>query len=445
MTDVVVIGADANSLVAADLLARAGRTVTVLQEEPPRSRTVGWVPAQLARALGLSALSVEWPDPWLRAPLPDGGVLELSRDMARSVEAIRRVSARDAESWPRFCKRTATLARLLERLYVEAPPSLVDLRFALRLRRLGRQGMEDLMRLLPMPAAELLDDWFESDVLKGALGAHAVRHLQQGPRSAGTAFRLLHYHAGNPPGVFRAPTSNLAQLLRARPAIAVREAQAARIAVRGGQVTGIVLEGGEELRASLVVSAAHPRRTLAELVEPGWLDPDLTRALRHIRSRGVAAKIALAFERAPEWKTLTLAPSLDYVERAYDDVKYGRVSARPWLDVSGEGKGGEVHVQYTPHAKSDDPNLGALVSKLLAPHSPPITECRLVAPPASWPEGQPHQAELALDQALWMRPLPELSGYRTPIGGLWLCGQAMHPAVPGVAGYNCARAILRSA
>ena len=442
MTDVVVIGAEANGLVAAHLLARAGHGVTVLQEHAARERTSGWVPAELARELELTGLSVERPDPWLRAPLAAGGALELWRDMARSVESIRRLSARDAESWPRFCDRMASLARLLERLYVAAPPSLIDLRFAFKIRRLGRQGMEDLMRLLPMPAAELLDDWFEHDALKGALGAFAVRHLQQGPRSAGTAFRLLHYHAGSPIGVFRSPTSNLAQLLRA--GIAMRDAKVARISVRGGQVTGVVLESGEELPAALVLSAADPRRTLADLVEPGWLDPDLARALRHVRSRGVAAKVVLAFERAPEWRTLTLAPSLDYVERAYDDAKYGRLSAQPWLDAMAEGNGAEVHLQYVPHKQANDASIGALATKLLAPHAPPIRGCRVVELPGSWPEGQPHQAELALDQALWMRPLPELAGYRTPIGGLWLCGQAMHPAVPGAAGYNCARAILRS-
>src|SRR6266850_2016143 len=355
LSDVVVIGADANGLVAADLLARAGHKVTVVQEEPTPARTMGWVPAQLQ----LSGLTVSCPDPWLRAPLEGGGVLELWRDIARSVESIRRMSAPDAEAWPRFCERMATLARLLERVYVEPPPSLVDLRFAFRLRRLGRQGLEDLMRLLPMPAAELLDDWFES---------------------------------------------------------------------------------GEELRASVVVSAADPRRTLIDLVEPGWLDPDLVRALGNVRSRGVAAKVALTLERAPDWKTLTLAPSLDYVERAYDDAKYGRVSARPWLDVIADGKNAEVHVQY---AKPGADTVAALTSQLLKPYLP-ITDAQVLPLPVNWPDGQPHQAELALDQALWMRPLPELAGYRTPIKGLWLGGQAMHPAVPGVAGYNCARQILRN-
>jgi len=440
LTEAVVIGTDANGLVAAHLLARAGHQVTVLQEHASRERTSGWVPSALARELALD-VAVEWPDPWLRAPY-DGGVLELWREMAKSVESVRRLSARDADAWPRFCERMAALAQLLERIYLEPPPSLVDLRFALRVRRLGRQAMEDLMRLLPMPAAELLDDWFESDVLKGALGAFAVRHLHQGPRSAGTAFRLLHYHVGSPLGVFRSPMSNLASLLRS--GATVREGKLTRITVRDGAVTGVVLDGGEEVRAALVLSAADPRRTLDELVEPGVIDPDLARALRHVRSRGVAAKVLLTLEREPQWKTLTLAPSPDYVERAYDDIKYGRISAQPWLDVVANGASAEVHFQYAPHRLATDASIAERATKLLAPHLPTVKQSRVVAPPAGWPDGQPHQAELALDQALWMRPLPELAGYRTPIRGLWLCGQAMHPAVAGVAGYNCAREIGRA-
>jgi phytoene dehydrogenase-like protein len=439
VTQAVVIGADANGLVAAHLLTRAGHKVTVVQEHASRERTSGWVPLALARELALD-VAAEWPDPWLRAPY-DGGALELWRDMAKSVESVRRLSARDAEAWPRFCKRLAALAQLLERIYLEPPPSLVDLRFALRVRRLGREAMEDLMRLLPMPAAELLDDWFESDVLKGALGAFAVRHLHQGPRSAGTAFRLLHYHVGSPLGVFRSPMSNLASLLRA--GATVREGKLARITVRDGAVTGVVLDGGEELRAALVLSAADPRRTLDELVEPGFIDPDLARELRHVRARGVAAKVLLTLERDPAWKTLTLAPSLDYVERAYDDIKYGRISTQPWLDVVANGASAEVHFQYAPHRLASDANIAERAAKLLATHLPTVKQSRVVAPPAGWPDGQPHQAELALDQALWMRPLPALAGYRTPIKGLWLCGQAMHPAVAGVAGYNCAREIGR--
>jgi phytoene dehydrogenase-like protein len=440
LSDIVVLGRTADGLVAAHLLARRGHRVTLIGAEPVPHRMSGWVPSELAQELGMSELAIARPEPWLRAPLAAAGVLELSSDMARSVASIRRISARDAEAWPRFCERMARLARLLERIYLEPPPSLVDLRFALRVRRLGREAMEDLMRLLPMPAAELLDDWFESDVLKGALGALAVRHLQQGPRSAGTAFRLLHYHVGAPAGVFRAPSTDLPRALHARPGITRREASVARIAVRAGEVSGVVLSDGQEIRAQTVLSALDPRRTLDELVEPGALDPDLRHALRHVRSRGVAARYALELDQPPEWETLTLAPSLNYVERAYDDVKYSRISTQPWLDLVANGNTVDVHLQYAPHGKAD----GVPIDRLVAPYLPGIRRAVPLAPRDDWPDGQPHHAELSLDQAMWMRPLPELSGYHTPIKGLWLGGPAMHPGIPGVCGYNCARQVGRA-
>jgi len=430
MTDAIVIGAGPDELAAAHQLLRAGRSVIMVQERAAPAHTDGWVP----RAVAMPGVVVELPDPWLRAVLPDGGALELWRDMSRSADAIRRLSPRDAVAWPEFCDRMAKLGALLEDLYLAPPPRLVDLRFALKVRRLGRAGMEDLMRLLPMPVAELLDDWFETDALKGALGALAVRDLQQGPRSAGTAFRLLHFHVGNPPGVFRPPRSNYVQL--ARSGLDIREGTVRRINVRAGQVTGITLDSGE-LASSIVVSGMDPKRTLVELVEPGWLDPDLVRAVRNIRSRGVTALLDLELERAPDWKTLTVAPSLDYVERAYDDVKYRRVSAAPVIDAVADGTRVHARVQYAPHGAGEVP------TKSLERYLPPIK--RVTVRGIAEPEGQPHDAELSLDQALWMRPLPELSGYRTPIRGLWLCGPAMHPGagVAGASGYNCAKALLR--
>jgi phytoene dehydrogenase-like protein len=449
VSDVVVISAGFDGFAAAHVLAAGGRRVILVQEQALPERATGWVPPALLDELGLK-LDIRPHDPWLRAPLPGGEMLELSQDMRRSVESIRRVSARDAEKWPEFCERMARLGDLLARLYVQPAPSLVDLRFAMRVRRLGRQGMEDLMRTLPMPVAELLDDWFENDVLKGALGALAVADFQQGPRSAGTAFRLLHFHAGSEPGVFRRPSSNIGQVLRARGGVEVRAGKIARIAIRAGNAAGVVLESGEELAASIVVADVPPQRALLDLVEPGWLDPDLARAVRHIRCRGVAGYVRFELERAADWWTLTLAPSLDYVERAYDDVKYGRVSASPIVDAVADGATVDVKLQFVPHdAPAND--LAALATRLLAPHMPPIKRQAALSPPdlarlSGWPQGQPHHAELSLDQALWMRPLPELAQYRTPIGGLWLCGQGMHPGagVIGAAGYNCARAILRA-
>lgn len=439
MSDVVVIGVGPDELVAARLLQHAGHRVTVVQDRALPDRVEGWAPAPIGR------LSATRPDPWLRTS--DG--LELFADVKRSAQSLRRLSARDAERWPEFCNRMARLAALLEEVYLQAPPSMVDLRFALRVRRLGRRGMEDLMRVLPMPAAELLDEWFESAALKGALGAFAVRDLRQGPRSAGTAFRLLHLHVGSPRGVFRPATVDVSPL---RSGLTVREAQVARVAVSGGVVTGVTLANGETLPAPVVVAGAHPARVLGELVEPGWIDPDLLRAARNIRSRGVAARARLELERAPEWPTLTLAGTADDVERAYDAVKYGRISERPVLDAVADGAALDVHLQFVPHTAADTADVQARVAKQLQPHVPPIRNISVRTPVDleriyGWPQGQPHHAELSLDQALWMRPLPELSAYRTPVSGLWLCGPGMHPGagVIGAAGHNCARAILRSA
>ncbi|HVJ24483.1 MAG TPA: hypothetical protein VM756_11160, partial [Burkholderiales bacterium] len=385
-------------------------------------------------------------------PLPEGGRLELWRDMARSVESIRRLSARDAERWPAFCKRMARLARFLEVLYAAPPPDPLSLSFALRARRLGRQGLEDLLRILPMPVAELLDDWFESDLLKGALGAAGVLHLMQGPRSAGTAFRLLHHHVGCPPGVFRPPRSNILELLRRLPRVELQQTEVLRVAVRAGAVTGVALKDGRSLDATVVVSSVDPRRSLLEFVEPGWLDPELARALRHVRRRGVVARLRLQLDRAPGFGALALAPSLDYLERAYDDAKYGRVSQRPYVEARcDEQHRVDVHIQYAPYG-ADCAGLGERVIALLSEHwgdaQPSASE--LLSPREleqfeGWPQGQAHHAELSLDQALWMRPLPELARYATPIQGLWLCGQGMHPGagVAGAAGFNCAHEILR--
>jgi len=450
MSRAIVIGGGADALVAAQILARAGREVMMI-EGRTASLDEGWVPPKVLRELRLEGLKLEWPDPWLAVPLPAGGRLELWRDLARSVEAIARISPRDAERWPEFCERMARLARFLEAVYVEPPPDPLSARFALRARRLGKRGLADLLRILPMPVAELLDDWFENDALKGALGAAGVRHLLQGPRSAGTAFRFLHHHVGSPRGVFRPPHSNVLELLRRLPRVELQQTEVLRISVRGGAVAGVVLKDGRELDASTVVSSADPRRTLLELVEPGWLDPELVRALRHVRRRGVAARLRLELDRAPGFTTLALAPSLDYLERAYDDAKHGRVSRRPYVEARCDDRlRVEALVQYAP-AGASCAGLADKVVALLAEHwgDAQPQHAELLAPREleefeGWPEGQPHHAELTLDQALWMRPVPELAQYRTPIEGLWLCGPAMHPGpgIAGASGLHCAHAIL---
>jgi phytoene dehydrogenase-like protein len=261
--------------------------------------------------------------------------------------------------------------------------------------------------------------------------------------------------------VFRPPSSNFARVLAGLPGIERRDARVDRITVRDGRAAGVVLGNGEEIAAPIVVSGADPRRTLLELADPAWLDPELARAVRNVRSRGVVARVTLMLERDPGFAALVLAPSLDHLERAYDDAKYGRVSARPYLEARraealADGRHRvHVHVQYAPYRLADGEwgdarraQLGDAVVEMLSPYLPSVVG-RTAASPRdlettdAWPEGQAHHAELALDQLLWMRPVPALARYATPIAGLYLCGPAMHPGVAGACGANAARVILR--
>jgi len=334
-TRAAIIGAGANELVAAHLLARSGWSVLVLDPHESHPDTdAGWVAPQIVRELDLD-LEVRRPDPWVSVPVANGERLELWSDGARSAESIRRYSATDAARWPAFCKRMASLARALESIAIAPAPDPVgegfdaiveSLAAALRVRRLAGQGIEDLLRLLSMPVADVLDDWFECDALKGALGASGIRHLRHGPRSGGTALNFLQQHAGCAPGVFRPAASNLRRVLAKSPGIEIRRASVARIVVAGGQAKGVALGSGEEIAADLVLSGIDPRSTLLELVEPAWLDPEFVRTLRGIRSRGAIAQVTLTLEREAGFSTLSTATSVGSLARAREVAKSGRVA-----------------------------------------------------------------------------------------------------------------------
>jgi phytoene dehydrogenase-like protein len=479
VTLAVVIGDGVDELVAAHYLRKGGHDVTLVHSEGrglQRDTEPGWVPPYILRDLTLDqhGFAVMHSAAWARVPLADAGALDLLSDIGQCAQSIRRVSTRDAERWPEFCARMHALAQVLADIYCALPPdplasdlgdAIAGARAALRVRGLGRQGIEDLLRLLPMSIADFLDEWFENDGLKGALAAQGVTDLCQGTRSSGTAFNFLHRHVGSAPGMFRPARSNVRHVLCSLGGIHARDGEVARVLTRAGRAIGVALASGETIAADVVVSGLDPARTLMQLADPGLLDPRLVRALRNVRSRGVAARLTLEVETMPEWLNLVIAPSLDYLERAYDDVKHGRVSDKPYIEAHAATVGGsgrsrvDVCVQYVPQRMSAQANndaraaIAALVKRELAPHLQDIAD---VSPPSvltppdlqaqyGWPQGQPCHAEIALDQALWMRPLPELARYRTPIAGLYLCGPAMHPGGPvaGAAGANAAAVILR--
>jgi phytoene dehydrogenase-like protein len=462
--DAIVIGAGVNGLVTAHYLSRAGRRVLVVEQRDDARAELetGWVPPQVVRELGLGAhgFRVEQPDPWIAAPLPAGGRLELWRDVAKSADAIRRVSPADAARWPEFCLRMRRLAGVLEALYVQPAPDvetrelgeLLRLgRLGLHVRRLGKQAIIDLARILPMSVAELLDDWFENDALKGTLGAAGVWHLKQGPCSGGTAFNFLHHHVGSPAGVFRPPRSNITKVLEGMKGVEVRRGNRAAVLENNSMATGVVLATiGETILAPVVASSADPRAALRDL--RGSLDPEFTHAVSNIKCRGVVARGTVQLDRAADFSTLCIAPSLQYLERAYDDAKYGRDSAHPYVEALVEDGRIDVHVQYVPFSdqKRTDEQSRALAASVAAALN--VQPGRLtLRTPEDWErlydltEGHLYHGELTLDQILFMRPVPGWSRHRTPIEGLYLCGAGTHPGggIAGAAGRNAARVVLK--
>jgi phytoene dehydrogenase-like protein len=345
---------------------------------------------------------------------------------------------------------------------------------------------------LPLPAYDLLEDTFDDELLKGALGALSVRGLFQGPRAQGTALVLLHHLAGSPTGCFgtrtvvRGGVGGLAEVLagaaRARGVELRVETGIERIEIERGRAVAVRLADGSVVPARAVLSGMGPRRTLLGLAGPTWLDPGFVHALRQIRFRGGFARIHLALSEAPRFEglaesaagTILLAPSLDHVERAYDDAKHGAVSKCPVLEaripsladptLAPAGRhvlsidarfvpldGREGSAGFAGSASGDA--LADRVVAVLAERAPNLAGAilaRKVLLPADMEArygldgGDPYQGELALDQLLFMRPVPGWSGYRTPIVGLYLCGNGTHPAgaITGASGRLAASAVL---
>jgi phytoene dehydrogenase-like protein len=517
--DAVVIGGGHNGLITAAYLARARLRVMVLERRDrpggpldtheiapgfraPVAHTVGRLRRSVIRDLRLlrSGVRVVAPDVRVFAPQPDGRALTLHADPVRTADGIRRWSPADGEAYPSFDHKLRALASFMAYLHVALPPelsspsiadALTGIRLARAIRGLGGgRNVREALRVLPMPVADLMEETFETEAVRAVVAARGVQYAAMGPRSAGTAAHLLADTAGTDGGAAGQSTTvlggpgtlatALADAARSFGAEIRCGAEVERILTRGGRVEAVSLTSGERIGATVVASNADPKRTLLSLVDPVDIGPTNRWRAESIRLPGVMAKVDVALDDLPAFQgsngtahlrgRIVIAPSIDHLERAFDDSKYGRVSERPYLEatiptitdrslVDGEGHVMSVLVQYAPYHLRDGSwdaerdRLGDLVVESIAEYAPGLADRivgRRVLTPADLEseygltEGHPLHGEPALDQFFGWRPMLGMGRYRLVPDGLYLCGSGAHPGggITGGPGANAAKQIL---
>lgn len=515
--DTIIIGAGHNGLVSAAVLAKAGYRVLVLERRdvlggaasteesfPGYRFNTGADDASLflddiVRELFLKMHGLEFRESpaAVFAPQPDGSAFTLWQDEARTVRELERLNKGDAARFPAFVSEINQMGQILREMFLRTPPDLAERNIpdvlswgqvGLRVRRMGDQEMMAFMRLLPMPVYEYLNEWFENDPLRGILAAPGVTGMRQGPRSAGTTLMMLYQHSSGfnrsrfVLGGIGQLSEALAMAARSNGAEIRTLSPVDRIIVDDIGAAGISLTSGEEIYARTILSSADPRHTFLSLVGPTNIEPRFMRKVRNIIFRGSTAKVNLALSGLPTFKGqysveqlsghIRICPSLDYLERAYDDAKYGRVSRQPFLDVviptltdpTLAPPGHHVmsiRMQYAPHDRDDGEwsarreQLGDLIVDTLAQYAPDLKQHilhRQTLTPLDWEreygltEGNIFHGQMGLDQLLVMRPVPGWSRYRTPVRNLYLCGSGAHPGggVTGAPGFNAAREAARA-
>ena len=518
--DAIVIGAGHNGLTAAAYLARAGRKVLVLERRhviggaavteeifpgfkfSVCSYVVSLLRPEIIRDLDLARHGLEiLPLDGTFTPMPDGNYLWRVNDHARTYREIARHSRCDAEAYDEYGRAMLEMSRFVKPMLGMTPPDPFSMRLSqLRvLRDLGRRFalLSDVdrcnqLQLMTMSAADFLDQWFETDVLKATMAASGIIGTFLGVRSPGTAYVLLHHYMGEIDGAFRSwglakgGTGAVSDAIAAAARVAGAEIQVdaavSHVLVTNGEATGVVLENGDYFLTSTVLSSVDPRSTFMKMIGTDHLPPDFVEDLSRYKFRGSSGKVNLALDGLPDFTCLpgpgahlrgamSISPNIDYLERAYDEAKYGRYSRHPYIDIvipsltdpSVAPPGKHVmscFVQYAPfHLKEGDWDdvgeaFGDAVVDTIAEYAPNIKNRilhRQVLTPLDLErqfgltEGNIFQGELTLEQLFFLRPAPGWSSYATPVRRLYLCGSATHPGggIMSAPGRNAAMRVLK--
>jgi phytoene dehydrogenase-like protein len=512
--DAIIIGAGHNGLVSAAYLAKAGKRVLVLERrEIPGGSLVteefdgfkadmlqsGTLRPDIVRTLDLPRFGLKPGPAAVKADFVSllgashatsvtyNEHLVLEPNPAQAAESIKRFSARDAARWPDFLAFLSKATSFLEAAYRTPMPRLGTLprlpqpeslakglplaQLGLKLRSMGRKDMLDIIRALPMTAVEFVEEWFESEQLKAAVASLGIHGVTLGVMSAGTTFNLIHNwlnrgglahrHIGQSGQV----TSALVAAAKAYGAEIRCNAEVRYIQVDRNTCKGVVLANGEEIFADTVLSAVDPKRTFLSLVGPMELPPTFVWSVQSIKMRGSVAKVHLGVESLPDgmtpFTTYAVAPSLRYMEKAYDAAKYGEISEKPYLEVTTTENVISIHFQFAPYQlksgkwKVEGESLEKLAVDTLAEYFPnlqsQISSLKTITPldletTYSLTEGDLNHGQIMLDQFLFMRPIPGWSNHKTPIHGLYLCGSGVHAGggVSGASGRNAAKVVLKN-